>query len=173
MHTYDKRAPVGIGRAHYSGEDMYMSGMRGKCLDMLHVLEDSLWAFGDKSIKMPLIPSPIQAESSDEKSENETDDKQILDTDKLSELKLEDLEETSGDKLSDEQAVAKDGQEESTEPKDDEESKQEDEKEEGEAEIDHERLLVDSFLCAAKFKSKEFKLPVIVSTFMKVMQSCW
>jgi translation initiation factor 2D len=38
--------------------------------------------------------------------------------------------------------------------------------------IDHEKILEESFLCAIKFKSKEFKLPIIVSTFMKIMQTC-
>jgi hypothetical protein len=47
------------------------------------------------------------------------------------------------------------------------------EEEEKKDDIDHEKLLLDSFLTAAKFKSKEFKLPVIVSTFMKIMQTCW
>ena len=44
---------------------------------------------------------------------------------------------------------------------------------ETETAIDHEKVLEDSFLCAIKFKQKEFKLPVIVSTFMKIMQTCW
>lgn len=45
--------------------------------------------------------------------------------------------------------------------------------EDTEAEIDHEKIVMESFQCAIRFKNKEFKLPVIVSTFMKVMQSCW
>lgn len=152
-----------------------MSGMRGKCLNMLHVYEDSLWALGDKSIKPPLIlpqaPTPtkteedkeVEKEGSDEKQEdNETssaDDKkelgeeekkdQLADNEKkMDELKLDDKEE----------AVDESELNEEEEKKDD---------------IDHEKLLLDSFLTAAKFKSKEFKLPVIVSTFMKIMQTCW
>ena len=45
--------------------------------------------------------------------------------------------------------------------------------EEPEEEIDHEKILTESFQCAIRFKSSEFKLPVIVSSFMKVMHSCW
>lgn len=40
-------------------------------------------------------------------------------------------------------------------------------------EIDHEKILLECFQCAIRFKSKEFKLPIIVSTFMKIMQTCW
>lgn len=155
------RAPVGIGKVHYSGEDMYMSGMRGKCLDMIHVYQDTLWALGDKSIKMPIIPTPVTNETpvddddksdEDEKNEFEVQGDENLETKQFSELKLEDCE------------TLKEAEKEET-------NEDADEKEEDE--IDHEKLLVDSFCCAAKFKSKEFKLPVIVSTFMKVMQSCW
>ena len=45
--------------------------------------------------------------------------------------------------------------------------------EEEEVEIDHEKILLECFQCAIRFKSKEFKLPLIVSTFMKIMQTCW
>ena len=50
-------APIGIGRAHLSGEDMYMSGMRGKCLIMLQIFQDNLWSLGDRSISVPEIPT--------------------------------------------------------------------------------------------------------------------
>ncbi len=39
--------------------------------------------------------------------------------------------------------------------------------------VDHEQILTECFKCAIKFKSKEITLPIIVSTFMKIMQSCW
>jgi hypothetical protein len=40
-------------------------------------------------------------------------------------------------------------------------------------ELDHEQIVLESFQCAIKFKSKEIKLPIIVSTFMKIMQASW
>ena len=49
----------------------------------------------------------------------------------------------------------------------------EEDNEEEEVEIDHEKILLECFQCAIRFKSKEFKLPLIVSTFMKIMQTCW
>lgn len=157
------RAPVGIGKAHFSGEDMYMSGMRGKCLNMLHIYEDNLWALGDKSIKIPFIPSAVPvAIETPEKQENEPEvnEAEIEEestTEKLSELKAEDDVE----KKEVEEAQAQED-----EVNDDDNQKED-------TEIDHEQLLIDSFLTAAKFKSKDFKLPIIVSTFMKVMQTCW
>ena len=45
--------------------------------------------------------------------------------------------------------------------------------EEVEKELDHEQILLECFQSAIKFKSKEFKLPIIVSTFMKILQTCW
>jgi hypothetical protein len=47
------------------------------------------------------------------------------------------------------------------------------ENEEKDTAIDHEKLLQESFLCTIKFKQKEWKLPVLVSTFMKIMRTCW
>ncbi len=38
--------------------------------------------------------------------------------------------------------------------------------------VDHAKLLEDCFMCSIKFRTKEFKLPVIVSTFNKLMQTC-
>lgn len=127
---------------------------------MIHVYQDTLWALGDKSIKMPIIPTPVTNETpvddddksdEDENNEGKAQGDENVETKQLSNLKLEDSET----------------------PKQDEEDTNEDADEKEEDEIDHEKLLLDSFCCAAKFKSKEFKLPVIVSTFMKVMQACW
>ena len=59
------RVPIAIGRTSMCGEDMYMSGMRGKCVTILHIYQDQLWALGDQSIQPPIIPnSEIVAEGS-------------------------------------------------------------------------------------------------------------
>lgn len=157
---------------------MYMSGMRGKCLDMLHVYEDNLWALGDKSIKIPMIPSPVvvaatSTETSDDEKSGEVDtNKEKTDSEaigdstakQIGKLKLD--EDSSSAELCGNRVIEQEAKEETQQESDTETGSKEDE-------IDHEKLLVDSFLCAVKFKSKELKLPVIVSTFMKVMQSCW
>jgi hypothetical protein len=49
------RAPIAIGKSFKSGDDMYMSAMKGKCLNILNIYKDNLWALGDKSLEVPLI----------------------------------------------------------------------------------------------------------------------
>lgn len=48
------QAPVAVGKTALSGEDMFMSAMRGKGVIILHTFGDHLWALGDKS-QIPLI----------------------------------------------------------------------------------------------------------------------
>lgn len=130
---------------------MYMSAMKGRCVSILNIYEDNLWAMGDKSIQIPLI-LPQSDDKQVEKS-NETD---------LSEVKNETQTENINDQL-------------------EVESKELDEKlnivdEVDEAnntsEVDHSKLLEECFLCSIKFRTKEFKLPIIISTFNKIMQTC-
>ena len=54
-------APIAIGLTCLSGEDMYMSGMRGKCLSILHLYQDNLWSMGDRSLTVPNIPTIVAA----------------------------------------------------------------------------------------------------------------
>ena len=42
-------APIAIGITWLSGEDMYMSGMRDKCLNILHLHQDNLWSINEIS----------------------------------------------------------------------------------------------------------------------------
>jgi len=37
------RAPVAVGRAALSGSDMFESAMRGKGVQIIHMLGDELW----------------------------------------------------------------------------------------------------------------------------------
>ncbi|BFY99154.1 hypothetical protein BsWGS_02194 [Bradybaena similaris] len=52
------KSPVALGKALLSGEDMYMSAMRGKGVSILHIYGDALWEFGDKS-QPPLVPEVL------------------------------------------------------------------------------------------------------------------
>ena len=45
----DNRFPIGIGLTALDGEDMYMSGMKGRAVILLHLYQDVLWNFGPKS----------------------------------------------------------------------------------------------------------------------------
>ena len=152
---------MAIGKSFRSGEEMYMSAMKGKGLIILNIYTDNLWAMGDKS-DLPLVapivisstnisdPSEIanRKEDSNEKSTNEA---LIIDN-----LNLNDPENSKSNEASSITNIL--GQDLETEKLN---------------QIDHEKVLEESFLCAIKFKSKEFKLPIIVSTFVKIMQTCW
>ncbi len=139
-------APIAIGLTCLSGEDMYMSGMRGKCLNILHLYQDNLWSMGDRSLTVPNIPTIVTAAAAATTTQSEitTTTTELAAISQLIEPieKLELLENNNNN---------------------DEQTKQ----------IDHEQILTDCFIAAVKFKSKDFKLPIIVSTFMKTMQSCW
>ncbi|XP_076463313.1 eukaryotic translation initiation factor 2D-like [Babylonia areolata] len=69
------RAPVLLGEALLSGEDMYMSAMRGKGVRTIHIFQDHLWEMGDKSMP-PLIPDdePDEDDSDDSDEEDKTAD---------------------------------------------------------------------------------------------------
>lgn len=71
--TKIKRAPIAIGRAYISGEDMYMSAMKGRCLTILQIYNDSLWQMGDKSLPIPVIPS-VKKELVEKEEEKPIDD---------------------------------------------------------------------------------------------------
>jgi translation initiation factor 2D len=153
-------APIAIGKANISGEDMYMSAMKGKCLNMIHVYQDSLWALGDQSIQVPLISPP----STNAKTETKPEETGISEPSAETEAKIDDIVKSV------EQVKIEDA----PKPFEKTEKNQELNVETTNIEtVDHEKILTDSFLIAIKFKSKDLKLPVIVSSFMKLMQNCW
>jgi len=141
-----------------------MSGMKGKCLSILHIYQDNLWALGDQSIQVPFIPSPVpipkQLDESNDSNEKKSEEA------RKSELTQENLDEQM-------EKVKIDEQDEKERAEVDAEKKSEEEAEEAKTQVNHEQILEEAFLCAVKFKAKEFKLPVLVSTFMKILQSCW
>jgi len=55
LHT--NRAPVAVGTAWLSSEDMYMAAKRGKCVSTIHFYGDQLWASGTRE-QMPDLPPP-------------------------------------------------------------------------------------------------------------------
>ena len=48
VNLQSNRAPVAVGTAWLSSEDMYMAGRRGKCAGILHFYGDQLWAAGSR-----------------------------------------------------------------------------------------------------------------------------
>ena len=45
----DNRYPIGIGQMAMDGDDMYMSGMKGRGIIPLHLYQDALWNIGPRS----------------------------------------------------------------------------------------------------------------------------
>lgn len=45
----NNRYPIAVGHTAMDGEDMYMSGMKGRAVTILHIYQDLLWNFGPKS----------------------------------------------------------------------------------------------------------------------------
>jgi len=45
----DNRYPIGIGQTTMDGEDMYMSGMKGRGIILLHLYQDALWNIGPRN----------------------------------------------------------------------------------------------------------------------------
>lgn len=45
----DNRYPIGVGQTTMDGEDMYMSGMKGRGMIVLHMYQDTLWNIGPRT----------------------------------------------------------------------------------------------------------------------------
>ncbi len=138
-----------MGKTTLSGEDMYMSGMKGRCVYILNIYEDNLWAMGDKSIQIPMILPQNNEKINENPNETESQIKN----------EIEDEKQTPSDQLEFESKQLEDN----LNIIDDVHNK---------SEVNHSKLLEECFLCSIKFRTKEFKLPIIISTFNKIMQTC-
>lgn len=58
VNTVDNKAPVSVGIAAHSSYDMYMAGGRGKCVEILHTLGDTLCQLG-KPPPRPNLGTPF------------------------------------------------------------------------------------------------------------------
>jgi hypothetical protein len=122
-----------------SGEDMYMSQMKGKCVNIIHTYRDQLWALGDQTISLPVI-TDIE-EPQQEQEIEQVASEIISQKENMENLNISDTNQEAN--LSEESKELTD------------------------------ELLQNIFVTTLKYKSKEFTLPVIVSTFVKTLQSCW
>ncbi|XP_043508917.1 eukaryotic translation initiation factor 2D [Frieseomelitta varia] len=68
INTDDNQAPVAIGLTALCSEDMYMSGGHGKCVEIVHVIGDTLCQLG----KPPVRPNlgPLNVDTDNDKLEN-------------------------------------------------------------------------------------------------------
>lgn len=74
----DNRYPVGMGQTTMDGEDMYMSGMKGRGVVLLHIYQDTLWNSGprsevpyEKEVKQLFVTDQTPDEQSVEQASNE------------------------------------------------------------------------------------------------------
>lgn len=69
------KAAVAVGVTSHSSEDMYMSGGRGKCVDILHVIGDMICQLGKPPARPQLDPAPEKIdETTDNQDSNESTD---------------------------------------------------------------------------------------------------
>ncbi|KAG7199745.1 hypothetical protein KM043_000417 [Ampulex compressa] len=170
VNTEENKAPVAVGITALSSEDMYMSGRHGKCVEILHVLGDTLCQMGKPPARPELGP-PNTADSLDERLEDTTQpDITIDDADRrdsliepmdridLSEEDVSELENTSAEILEEAkdttpdalEATMNDRREITTDPVE-----------------DMDNLLEYCFLKACKTTLKPNDLPMLCSNFFK------
>lgn len=98
MYCFIVQAPIAVGVTALSSEDMYMSGGRGRCVDIIHVIGDQLCQ-SVKNLERPQLNQPavtrsektISPESLSEevKDLNVEDDTQRMDDAEFSEAPQE------------------------------------------------------------------------------------
>ncbi|CAL7946438.1 unnamed protein product [Xylocopa violacea] len=71
VNTEDNKAPVAVGLTALSSEDMYMSGGYGKCVEILHVMGDTLCQLGKPCTRPNLGPPDVDTDNDKLKNANE------------------------------------------------------------------------------------------------------
>lgn len=167
------RAPVAVGIAAVSSEEMHSLGMKGRGVSVLHTYMDHLWAFGDKSGPPTVPDEDCKEEMNEEECEvsEETEDKEEERTEKSSEDQWCPSDSVSDPACSgiEELSIAEQEEEKGEEDSEKEEN-QEDQRTPQEI---MDALLLQCFLHALKSKVKKSELPLLTSTFLRNhMVSC-
>ncbi|CAF0740401.1 unnamed protein product [Didymodactylos carnosus] len=165
----DNVYPIGIGQMTMDGDDMYMSGMKGKGIVILHIYQDYLWQTGtkteppyEKQIEQLFISEDTQRHQSKQTTteENSVDDQvQQEENDNLisqacATINIDDKEQLENDTVTLEKTNVIDLESNNQIP----ESMDE---------------ILDTIFCyICQRKSKTFELPILVSTFFTIMQDC-
>jgi len=161
-------APIAIGTAHLSSEDMYMAARRGKGVNILHFYGDQLWAAGSRE-QVPDLGAPemlflskdiYEGEGSDDEESEKTEETLVAAVDGIR------LESDDDDDTNVEIPCDKDTQSNTTQPPVilDSRSSQE----------IMDELLLNSFLQSWKTTAKKIELPILTSNFFAkhMMQNC-
>merc|ERR1719348_2821689 len=84
VNLQSNKAPVAVGTAWLSSEDMYMAAKKGKCVSVVHFYGDQLWAAGTRE-QMPDLGGPemgflVKGDYYGEQSEEEEEEEDKGDT---------------------------------------------------------------------------------------------
>ncbi|GFO05064.1 eukaryotic translation initiation factor 2d-like [Plakobranchus ocellatus] len=152
---------------------MYMSALRGKGVQVLHILGDALWEFGDRS-NPPQIPEALPVVGAEESCEQEISaDDEGDESEQLSgEIESLDISEGNQSSSGETGGAAADVSGSAFEPEDSEKADVEGESEEVEVEEKDpvaamDELLNFCFACALKSKVKKSDLPLMTSHFLR------
>ncbi|XP_003393208.1 eukaryotic translation initiation factor 2D [Bombus terrestris] len=63
VNTDDNKAPVAVGFTALCSEDMYMAGGHGKCVEIIHVIGDTLCQLGKPPVRPDLGPPNIDTDN--------------------------------------------------------------------------------------------------------------
>jgi len=93
VNLQSNKAPIAVGTAWLSSEDMYMAAKRGKCVNMVHFYGDQLWAAGTKE-QIPDLGSPdmgflVKGDYYGEPSDDEESVVDTLNVDQIDKAKQE------------------------------------------------------------------------------------
>ncbi|XP_058805254.1 eukaryotic translation initiation factor 2D [Phymastichus coffea] len=164
--TNDNMAPIAVGITALSSEDMYMSGGFGKCVEILHVIGDTLYNM-DKPLVRPKLGPPVFEKNQTNEAFPEQDiEPQQANGNQISEISKTVKNVNINKQENDDNAgdIVQDSAE-TEEPLD--ESNNGDVKEDLDPVQKMDRLLEYCFLKACKTSLKKSDLPIIVSTFFK------
>lgn len=150
---------------------------------VLQLYQDNLWSAADKTLSLPLTPVPVEGENVEKKqtectvASNEAaagavaiNDTELTETENSEPKNESELDQNLMDKMSSLNANPESSESVAPKEPEAEEEAAACEKSKEEEQSENEQLLYDSFMLTIKYKSKDIKLPVIVSTFMKLMQ---
>ncbi|XP_076245735.1 eukaryotic translation initiation factor 2D [Calliopsis andreniformis] len=165
INTDDNKASVAVGITALSSEDMYMSGGYGKCVEILHVMGDTLCQLGKPPARPNLGPSDGDKNKNELENVDQNDDSSNeLFVDAVNSLEISDETVLNNDEALCEENV--------------EETKTEESKEVEDVIPDHSEIIIDTikemddlleycFLKACKTSVKSTDLPMLVSSFFK------
>lgn len=171
------KAPVVLGHALLSGEDMYASALKGKGVKTLHILGDQLWEFGDKS-RPPNIPendtetTDESAEDKNQQSSSGQDPSASVDAarENLEQLTVDadDVDIPPAGGRDEGGGESEEGAAAASVDADDDASDDDGDDVMPKTFDDMDGLLQHCFKCAIKSRVKKSDLPLLTSTFLKV-----